>query len=289
MIAAAGVDHFLDRNTNTLYRAMMELVRARGGDGDILEAREDLTNILRWTLILSDMNGRIQTLEDADAAKKQSAKFSGSTIIASTAAVFEEALTDLLRREPRLAQSAAKVAELYSSERAFALAHSAEENITRRVQKAIAEQLVSGGNLPNIESEIMKIGEENVRPFARSYADTVARTNISTAFNNGRIDQAQDPEVAEVIVALRFTGIEDGRERPNHAAAFGLIAQTGDPIWKKLRPPLGYQCRCGLELVSVFEAERLGLLKNGVFTPHLPASLSQAHPDAGFRPTDISF
>jgi SPP1 gp7 family putative phage head morphogenesis protein len=116
--------------------------------------------------------------------------------------------------------------------------------------------------------------------WSRAYADTVYRTNLTSAYTAGRFRQQEG--VSDVIGAFGFRSRRDDSTRPNHRAAEGLIAPPHDIIWERLSPPLGYNCRCSLRLVSRFELERLGLLRDGRVMRFEPATLAQAGPDKGF-------
>lgn len=280
------LDRYLDRRATVFFQAMMNLLHAHFGRGDVASARRDLAEVIQRTLILSDLQGRRRLLMEADATRR---RMGGFAAVPETSPIvpgvpFEEAVEDILQREPRLERTAAEVARLYSTERAFALARSAEQVITERVQKELAGGISTGITADDIEKAIQGIGN-----FTRAYADTVFRTNASTAYTNGRFEQASDPDVSDVIVAFEFVGIRDAFERPNHAAADGLIAAPSDPIWKLLRPPLGFNCRHTLHFISRFEAERRGLWQNDRFVPYYPPTISQARPDVGFRASEVTF
>jgi SPP1 gp7 family putative phage head morphogenesis protein len=193
---------------------------------------------------------------------------------------FDEAVTDLITREPRLAESAAEVSRLYSMDHTFAMARSAEQSITERAQKAIEKFLTDHTPAEALSKSIQEIGG-----FSQAYGDTVFRTNVATAYNQGRIDQASDPDLADIIVGFRYEGIADARTRSNHRAGFGTVASTTDDLWKTFRPPNGYNCRCSLEYVSRFEAERLGLWKDGKLIPSY--SSSNLKPDPGFKSESV--
>lgn len=290
--ARQELDKFLDRRATVFYDAMMNMVRAHTGRGDLPEARKELADVIQRTLILSDLAGRRRVLMEADAAeRKASARFSGipETSPVVPGVVFEEAVNDMIEREPRLERSAAKISEMYSDQKVFAMAHSADVNLTERVQKIVQENMEKGGFFPDVEQKIMKVGEEQVKPFARAYADTVFRTNCSTAYTAGRFDQAHDEDVKEVIAGFRYEGISDAFTRENHRKGFGTIAPSDDPLWGHFRPPNGYNCRCTLEFVSRFEAERLGLWRDGKMVPHYTASPSELQPDQGFRTKAVTF
>jgi len=281
--AQLELERFLDRRVKPFADALIALAASMGRqpqEGDALNA---LARLMQETLILADLHGRKRLLMELDHSRWRG-KFAEyiSPIVPSVP--FEEALEDLLQREPRLARSAEEVSRLYSTGKVFAMAHSSSMILTQRIQASLRAIMESGEGLDKSENEILRIATEESHDFARSYAATVYRTTVSTAYAQGRFEQAKDPDVAEAIPAFRFVALLDDRVRDNHAAADGLIAATDDPIWLTMRPPLGFQCRCGLEFVSVFDLERLGRIKGGVVTRYEPPGFAAAGPDPGFRP-----
>ena len=206
---------------------------------------------------------------------------------------FKEAFNDLLTREPRLADSAEEVADLYQNTHAFALAKSAEESLTAAVQRKIAASVETGESAASVSKNIQEMGD-----FTRSYANTVYRTNLNTAYTAGRFQQAQEPGVRTVLPAMERWSVRDsslraGRHQDggeNHAAAHGLVAATTDRIWQTLSPPSGYGCRCGVRLVSVSELRKRGLLDaNGAVIRYEPPGFGKfrAHANFGRRRPDL--
>lgn len=279
MSAHKELDQFLDKKATLFTDGLLNLVMAYWGTGkSIPEARKEFAELISNTMVLADLNGRKRLYMEYDHAKNKASRFADlpdSTPLAPTL-TFDEAVDDLLKREPRLAQSAAEVSRLYSTEKVFAMARAAELHITQRAQEAIGEFLKSNGPTEALSKTIQEIG-----PFSQAYADTVFRTNVANAYNQGRITQADDPELADIIVGFRYDGVDDWRTRDNHRAGFGTIAPTDDPLWNTFRPPNGYNCRCSLEFVSRFEAERLGLWKDDKLVPRYTSS--HLHPDPGFK------
>lgn len=232
------LDAFLDRKATAFYIAILNLVEARY-TGDIQKARKDLAETIQRTMILADLNGRKRLLMEFDHAKEMAAKFAEvphSSPIAP-GIVFEEAVEDLFKRDPRLERSSAEISRLYSTQKVFAMARSAEMTVTRRAQDEITKWLGSGSPAQALEKTLEEIG-----PFSRAYAETVFRTNAATAYSEGRIQQAKDEDVAEVIVGFRYEGVDDAFTRENHRAGFGSIAPTDHPTWKMHKPPQGYNC-----------------------------------------------
>lgn len=273
---------FLDRRSTVFFEAMMNMAKSHYGhaDGGQYAALKEMAYVIGRTMILADLNGRKRLLMEADRA----AKFDEDKTPIS-GLPFEEAIEDLVSREPRLAKSYLEVSALYNTSYTFALARSADLNITKRIH-AVAGELMGAGGSPFDFETIAK----EITDFTKAYADNVFRTNTATAFNNGRFAQAQDKDVKQVIPAMRFTSLCLPTSRPWHVAADGMIAATDDVIWKTFHPPLGWQCYCSADFISKYELERRGLInEDGTVKRFLPASFGQAHPDVGFRPSTITF
>ncbi len=119
-------------------------------------------------------------------------------------------------------------------------------------------------------------------PWADSYSRMVFRTNLNAAVTAGRFRQLRDPDVKEVIPALRFDAVGDADTRANHGAADGVILRVDNPAWQSIAPPLGYSCRCQVSLVSVAQLKRMRRLgpSGAVIESKIPEG---AGPDPGFR------
>ena len=106
------------------------------------------------------------------------------------------------------------------------------------------------------------------------HAETVFRTGVMDAYNEGRYEQLLDPDVNEVFPAMFLSAVLDGRQRVLHGQADNLTFMVTDPIWRKLRPPNGYNCREVIIPISKWD-----------FTREMLSSYSdipKGYPDAGF-------
>lgn len=186
---------------------------------------------------------------------------------------FREAVEDLRSRDPRGAEAlelaGLEVAEVYGSVRTprgglvyphgFALARGLDEEVARRIRDVIARGLEAGTPTERIARNVQRAGErmpESVRDWTLSYARTVVRTTVATAYSAGRFRETarlhRDLRGSGVEVGLEFrtagdSDVRSGRAQDhgeNHAALNGLRARVEDPIWLKFSPPGGYSCRC---------------------------------------------
>ena len=267
-----------NNSTATVSRAIESLILARareavaqGDPNKTQAARSRLADVLRQSQSLADLMGRRRALLELDAAKSSTMQLSaaqhGIVIYAQTPIApgvpFLAAIEDLLSREPRLKESADLVAEVYSREHGFALVGFTDKSIVERIRNSIAESLRLGRPEPTAVEIVRQLGD-----FAKANAQTAYRTNLNTAFTAGRFQQAADPEIAPVMPAFEYLAVRDNDVRQgrvedqgeNHLALHGFIAATNSRTWNTYAPPNGYQCRCTLRLVSVFELMRRGII-----------------------------
>lgn len=104
----------------------------------------------------------------------------------------------------------------------------------------------------------------------RSRIETVIRTNVSSAHNDGRASALSNSAVASAIPLVMLIEIQDSRTRGNpiglyprggpHYQMDGYVGTIEDFRRQGIIPPNGYNCRGGIRGVPMAEAMRLGLL-----------------------------
>lgn len=216
--------------------------------------------------------------------------FRGEELLADV--TFREALEDMVTRAPTTLANAAertaqRISELYSEGRVVAFAKSAEAAVTERVQALLAQAVRQG--IPEADAgRLIRMSVDQVRreteAWTESYSRMAFRTNVNTAVTAGRFRQSRDPDVRAVIPAFRFDSVGDADTRDNHDAADGLIFKVDNLVWNRIAPPLGYNCRCQVSLVSLPMLRRMGRVTadGDIREDRLPPG---AFPDPGFRHT----
>lgn len=106
------------------------------------------------------------------------------------------------------------------------------------------------------------------------HAETVFRTNVMDAYNQGRKSALEEPDTKEAFPAWEYSAILDGRTRPTHAAMDGKVFMADDPVWSRITPPAGYNCRCVLIPINSFDFTRDMLSSS--------ADIPAGFPDPGF-------
>ncbi len=263
------------------------------------DARRLLEEVTRETMGAGEIVGASTVLLAAarlmDTAPAEVARFARMSFATPKQTViprvkFGEAIANLIERTPVTVRSAAertaqRIAELYGEKVVIAFARSAEASVTREA-KTYIERAMRAGMTENRAAQELAMTVNEVRKrsaeWSEAYARMVFRTNVNTAVTAGRFRQAQDPVVKKVIPALRYDAVGDSDTRSNHRAADGVLLRSDNPGWAKLAPPMGYNCRCQVSLVSIPQLQAAGRLdKNGnVKESKIPPA---AKPDDGFR------
>lgn len=265
---------FYDKTAFILFNLLNKLAAAKwsGSEKEPLLLKE-LSDMLSSTRAYADMLGRRRVLLRLEKLSKFSEPESPNPIIPNIP--FQEAIDDLVSRMPALASSAAEVNEVYRTEHSFALAKSADLNLTERIQKIIAAAMKEGKPVTTASELISRVGD-----WSYSYADIVYRTNLNTSYHAGQFQIMKSPEVKEILPAFRFVAVGDSDTRPNHLAMDGVVASVDDSIWQRLSPPLGYQCRCTLVTVDAITLKRMG---------YDPMRMTKARIPAGAFPDSFGF
>lgn len=276
-------DQLCSRSTAAFTDRVLDLVHERAVWNPrpfrVETAREALGRLIAGTYSVAEMLGRRRVLLEVDHMRAGVAGYAAMQYAADQNLIPhvspERAVEDMLKREPRLADGYKEVQRIYSQERAFALARSADLVISKKVQEFQAAAMNNGYDLPSAERAVAALGD-----WSRAYGETVFRTNTGTAYASGRLKESMDPDLEDFIVGLERLAVNDADTRHNHSAAHGLCAAQKDPIWLRLGLPAGYNCRCMWRLVDVFEARRRHLMDGSVMRrATVPAG---AYNDPGF-------
>ena len=281
-------------------KAIQELLRAKMSNNMFREeeALKKLSTLIGDSNVLANLLGRRRALLEFEQYKKRAQPYrkaflfaEGDTPVIPTV-TYEMAVQDLVTRPvygDQLKLGWMEAQRLYIGEHAFALAKTTDAVLTKKVQALIVRSMEEGEDMIDASQAVAELGD-----FTEAYAETVYRTNLTQSYVSGRFQEANDPEIAEVIGGMMYSALLDPVTRVNHKAAEGLIAGTNDPIWNNLKPPLGFNCRCTVVMMDKFTLDEYGLisprgevsrgwkLSSGVVTKVPPAEFALAGPDARF-------
>lgn len=145
----------------------------------------------------------------------------------------------------------------------FTVAGDLTKTTLETIRTILAEQVREGASYSEFKKAIA--GELEGSFLSPWHAETVFRTNVQTAYRDGRNTAARDPVVSRLFPYKRLVAIHDARARPEHLALekLGLsgtsVYRADDPFWSLFDPPWDYNCRCGAVLLTIEAAARLGV------------------------------
>ena len=127
------------------------------------------------------------------------------------------------------------------------------------VKDALLETMEKGGDKRAFKEKIDELfarrGYDPLNPWR---IETIYRTNMQTAYQNGRYMQLTKPHILQARPYWRYLAVMDGSTRPSHAEMHGKIYRHDNPVWQVWYPPNGFNCRCTVVSVSEREIQRNG-------------------------------
>jgi SPP1 gp7 family putative phage head morphogenesis protein len=82
----------------------------------------------------------------------------------------------------------------------------------------------------------------------------VFRTNVQSAYGAGRYKAIRNPVVTRTRPYVQYRTVGDSRVRDEHAALDGKTYASDDPVWQRIAPPNGFNCRCSMVTLSRVDA-----------------------------------
>lgn len=165
----------------------------------------------------------------------------------------------------------------------------AEQAVAQRVidavNTAVRDSLHVAGTVARVNQALTSAGLDPLRPHV---VETLARTQSAVAYSAGQRNANRDPAVDEILWGYEYVTVGDDRVRPTHRALEGYRAPKGDPIWKSIFPPNGFNCRC--TAIEIYQDDRLADPTD--FPPAVDTGggmMAQPGPDEGwdFDPGDV--
>lgn len=77
----------------------------------------------------------------------------------------------------------------------------------------------------------------------RARLETIARTNISTVFNQAQLAVYNDPALGDFVVAYEYSAVLDSRTTKFCRTYDDRVYAKNDPIWGTITPPNHFNCR----------------------------------------------
>jgi SPP1 gp7 family putative phage head morphogenesis protein len=129
-----------------------------------------------------------------------------------------------------------------------------QAEMTRHLDDAIA----NGEQLPQFAEKVDTLTQSlGLAPAQPHYVEMVFRTNVQGAYGAGRYKAMRNPVVMRARPFVQYRTVGDARVREEHRALDGKTYRADDPVWQRIAPPNGFNCRCSMITLSRQEAEGL--------------------------------
>jgi SPP1 gp7 family putative phage head morphogenesis protein len=164
---------------------------------------------------------------------------------------------------------------------AFTLAGASDVRLVQKIREQLAEIASKGGTAAEFRAAVNKLtAEEGVAQINAFTLDTAFQTAMQKAYSSGRLAQMREPHMMEALPFWQYWTVGDLRVRPEHAVLDGFCARAIDPVWLKIYPPSGFNCRCSVVPIPEGEAPK-GSDESGL--DRLPLLARVLVPQKGFH------
>jgi SPP1 gp7 family putative phage head morphogenesis protein len=224
-----------------------------------------LGDLLAQYLAASDLLGRLHAMQTVKAktgkevklntlSNAQAPVFSATSVLGFESLPFTRAV-DRIRNLVGMTRVAFDGLAFRYRQQAFTVSGLGDVALIERVRDEIGTALQAGSTAGDFQTAVdeltSKTGVEGLTDFQMT---TVFQTNVQRAYANGHFEQMKDPAVTAALPYWKYMTAGDSRVRPNHAALDGFVAHNADPIWGRIYPPNGFNCRCTVVPILADEA-----------------------------------
>lgn len=172
----------------------------------------------------------------------------------------------------------------------FTVAWIDDTAVIGKIRDALAETIAEGPTLDRFREKVEERLEAS--PLSPWHSEVIYRTNLMSAYRDGKESLLQHPIVQEVFPFREYVATHDGRVRDEHLALETLgIQGTGiyystDPVWDYFSVPWDYNCRCVTIPLRIADAARAGIeeAKEWLRTGVKPANPTYCLAKIPFRP-----
>jgi len=205
---------------------------------------------------------------------------------------FEDAIKAFRARVPMTDTEYAALEE-DARKRAFYVSEVTRADVISQVWSSIDKAIEEGTDFEDFADEVEPALTEAWGQDDPARLETVFRTNVMGAYNQGRMNLINDPVVKELRPYWRFDAIEDDRISDICEEAAGTVLPADDPFWLSHTPPLHFNCRSIITPLDPEEAAAEGIDEeapsveaDGDFGS-LDSDLNDYKPDLGSYPPEL--
>lgn len=150
------------------------------------------------------------------------------------------------------------------------------DHAQKQLHNTLADLVESGAHrkqaIQTLGAKMNSLGLTNASDFQ---LETIFRTQSSIAYQAGKYQAEQDPDIQDILWGYKYVTVGDDRVRESHAVLEGTQLPKTDPFWKRFYPPNGWNCRC--QAIPIFEK------REHVHPPREDNNGRPIAPDKGFN------
>ena len=151
----------------------------------------------------------------------------------------------------------------YLRNKAFSIAGVERDDILKKAKTLLYSGMKNGSSADEIMFELDNMFKEYIgkpgietregKLLTPNHLENIVRTNFSDAYNQGRLDMAEDKDFKGFVTGMMFSAIMDERTTEVCEALDGQIFEIGDPDLARVTPPLHYMCFPGETKVTIYK------------------------------------
>jgi len=132
------------------------------------------------------------------------------------------------------------------------------DQVQSEVMRHLTDAITAGETLPQFADKVNELTASlGLAPGKPSYLEMVFRTNVQSAYGAGRYKAINNPVVASSRPYVQYRTVGDARVRDEHAVLDGQTYAVDDPVWQRIAPPNGFNCRCSM--ITLSKAQAVGV------------------------------
>jgi SPP1 gp7 family putative phage head morphogenesis protein len=145
---------------------------------------------------------------------------------------------------------------------AFTVSGVNQANMVASVWDAVDAAVEDGETLDDFKARVADMLYDQWGEPDSARVETIFRTNVNEAYNDGREAFFRSPEVMEDRPIWRFEHVEDADECEICQECGGVMLPADDPWWDDHRPILHMRCRCSFTALTLEEARAEGYVSD---------------------------
>jgi SPP1 gp7 family putative phage head morphogenesis protein len=146
-----------------------------------------------------------------------------------------------------------------AADHAFTVSGVAQADMVERVWNAIDDAVANGTDLEDFRASVADDLYESWGEEDPARLETIFRTNVNQAYNDGREEIFSHPAVAEARPYWRYELIDDDALCDQCGECEDVTLPADDEWWDDHRPILHPNCRCSFTALTEDEAREEGL------------------------------